>query len=128
MLRRTFLQWGIGAALARPLRAAIAQERFEAAAGVLSKAAADGRVHAASLCVRHGKTEFARPFGAAKTPEAMFVLASITKTLTAAAVMTLVDQEKLRGLAAVMARGQYSADLRDVAKKVLRELLSDVLA
>jgi hypothetical protein len=38
-----------------------------------------------------------------------------------------VDQEKLRGLAAVMARGQYSADLRDVAKKMLRELLSDVL-
>ncbi len=99
MHRRTFLQLGLGTAFAPPLGpplSALAQEKFGAAAEVLAKAVADGRVHAASLCVRHGREIFARPFGAAKTPDAMFVLASITKTLTAAAVMTLVDREKLR--------------------------------
>jgi len=79
-----------------PLLGAVRREKFEDAAGVLSKAADEGRIHAASLCVRHGKDIFARSFGAAKSPEAMFLLASITKTLTAAAVMTLVDRDKLR--------------------------------
>jgi flagellar biosynthesis anti-sigma factor FlgM len=42
--------------------------------------------------------------------------------------VSAVDQQKLQGLTAVMARGQYSADLRDVAKKILREMMSDLLA
>lgn len=42
--------------------------------------------------------------------------------------VSAVDQQKLQGLAAVMARGQYSADLRDVAKKILREMMTDLLA
>lgn len=92
MDRRTFLQGALGA----PLLVALHQGKFDAAAGVLSKAAAEGQLHAASLCVRHGKEVFARAFGAAKSEDALFLLASVTKTLTAAAVMTLVDLEKLR--------------------------------
>jgi CubicO group peptidase (beta-lactamase class C family) len=92
MDRRAFL----GAALSAPILAAMKRDRFDAAADVLAKAAAGGQVHAASLCVRHGKELFARSFGAAASPDAMFLLASITKTLTAAAVVTLVDREKLR--------------------------------
>jgi len=42
------------------------------------------------------QTEFVRPFGAARSADALFLLASITKTLTAAAVITLVDREKIR--------------------------------
>jgi CubicO group peptidase (beta-lactamase class C family) len=95
MKRRTFLQLGLGT-LAAPLWAAAREGKFDAAAAVLEKAAAEGRIRAASLSVRHKKDAFDRPFGAAKNPDAMFVLASITKTLTAAAVVTLVDQGKLR--------------------------------
>jgi CubicO group peptidase (beta-lactamase class C family) len=96
MNRRTFLMGGLGTALSTPLLAALRQEKFDAAAAVLAKAAADGQVRAASLCVRHGKDEFSRPFGAAKSADALFLLASVTKTLTAAAVMTLYDRDKIR--------------------------------
>lgn len=96
MNRRTFLMSGLGTALAAPLLGAMGQEKFEAAAGILGKAADDGQVAAASLCVHHGKDVFVRSFGAAKSADAPFLLASITKTLTAAAVMTLVDREKLK--------------------------------
>src|SRR5262245_38264374 len=96
MNRRTFLKLGVGTALSSPLLAAVRQEKFDAAAGVLAKASADGRIHASSLCVRHGKEVFARAFGAAKSPDAPFLLASITKTVTAAAVMTLYDREKFQ--------------------------------
>ena len=96
MNRRTFLRLGVGTALSSPLLAAVRQEKFDSAAAVLAKAAADGQVHAAALCVRHGKEVFARPFGAAKSEDAPFLLASITKTLSAAAVMTLYDRTKFR--------------------------------
>ncbi len=92
MDRRTFLLGG----LSMPLLGAVRQGQFDAAADVLAKAASSGQIHAASLCVRHGKETFAQPFGAAASPEAMFLLASITKTVTAAAVLTLVDRGKLR--------------------------------
>ena len=96
MNRRRFLKLGMGTALSSPLLAAVRREKFDAAAGVLAKAAADGQVRAASLCVRRGKEQFARAFGAAQSPDALFLLASITKTMTAAAVMTLYDREKFR--------------------------------
>ena len=96
MDRRTFLAGGLGAALSAPLLKAMRQDKFDAAAAVLAKSVSDGQVRAASLCVRHGKDLFARSFGEAKTPDAVFLLASITKTMTAAAVMTLVDHGKIR--------------------------------
>ena len=92
MDRRTFLAGGLGAALL----GAVKQEKFDAAAAVLAKAAAEGQLRGASLCVRHGKDQFAKSFGEATSPDAIFLLASITKTLTAAAVMTLVDRGKIR--------------------------------
>ena len=112
-------------ALSLPLLGAMKQEKFDAAAAALAKATEEGRLHAASLCVRHGKDEFARSFGAAKTPEAMLLLASITKTMTAAAVMTLVDREKLR-LEDPVSRviPEFSAGPRD--RITLRQLLTHV--
>lgn len=92
MDRRTFLV----SSLSAPVLAAMAREKFDAAASVLAKATADGRVAAASICVRHGRDQFARGFGAAKSPDAIFLLASITKTMSAAAVMTLFDRDKFR--------------------------------
>jgi CubicO group peptidase (beta-lactamase class C family) len=52
---------------------------------------ADGRVRGASILVTQGPRQFARNFGSAKGTEPVFLLASITKPMTAAAVMTLVD-------------------------------------
>ncbi len=92
MDRRTFL---VGS-LSVPLLAAVKQERFDAAAAVLAKAVADGQVSAASLCVRTGKDQYARAFGTAKSIDSPFLLASITKTLSAAAVMTLHDLDKFK--------------------------------
>ena len=36
-------------------------------------------------------------------------------------------QEKIQGLRAVMAKGQYSADIEDVARKLLRQVVGDLL-
>jgi CubicO group peptidase (beta-lactamase class C family) len=96
MRRRTFLQSGLGTTLAAPLIAAVRQEKLEAAAGVLTKAAAEGQVHAAALYVRHGQGVFAESFGASKSADDIFLLASISKPMSAAAVMTLYDQGKFR--------------------------------
>ncbi len=96
MKRRTFLQSGLGAALAAPLTAALRQDKLDAAAGVLAKAAAEGQVYAAVLYVRQGKSVFAKSFGACKSADGIFLLASISKPMSAAALMTLYDQGKFR--------------------------------
>lgn len=94
MKRRTFLQVGIGTALAAPLLAAVREGNLEAAAAVLKKATSEGQVTAAAFCVRQGKDEFVRAFGTAKTADAMFLLGSISKPISVAAVMTLFDKGK----------------------------------
>ena len=96
MQRRTFLQCGLGTAFAAPLISAVQQEKLDAATGVLTKAAADGQVSAAVLYVRHGKSLFAKSFGTSKSVDDLFLLASISKPMSAAALMTLYDQGKFR--------------------------------
>jgi len=96
MDRRTFLKSGLATALAAPILVAAREGKFDAAAAALAKAAADGTLRAAVLCVRHGKDVFSRAFGEARSDDAMFLMASVTKTMTAAAVLTLFDQGKLR--------------------------------
>jgi flagellar biosynthesis anti-sigma factor FlgM len=39
-----------------------------------------------------------------------------------------VRTAKVEGLSAVMAKGQYSADVRDVAQKLLRHVLGELVA
>jgi CubicO group peptidase (beta-lactamase class C family) len=94
MKRRTFLQSGLGTALAAPLNAALRQDKLDAAAAVLTRAAADGQVYAATLYVRQGKSAFAKSFGASKSVDDIFLLASISKPMSAAVLMTLYDQGK----------------------------------
>ena len=96
MQRRTFLQAGVGTVLAVPLLAAVRQDKLDAAAAVLKKGTDEGQVAAATICVRQGKSEFVRAFGAARSPDAMFLLGSISKPISVAAVMTLFDQGKFR--------------------------------
>jgi len=58
-----------------------------------------GRVHGASMLVQQrtssGAYLFSENFGTATGPEPIFLLASISKPMTAAAVMTLVDADEL---------------------------------
>lgn len=70
--------------------------KLEQAAKLMDGWIADGRVQGASILVTQGASlRFARNFGTAKGSEPVFLLASITKPMTAAAVMTLVDSGQL---------------------------------
>ena len=71
--------------------AAVKQNKLNAAADVLARAVSSGQVDAASLYVRNGAV-FARSFGEAKSQDAIFLLASITKPISISAVMTLYDR------------------------------------
>ncbi len=42
--------------------------------------------------------------------------------------LDVLREEKVTGLRAVMAKGNYSADIQDVARQFLRELLGELLA
>ncbi len=96
MQRRTFLQAGLGSIIAAPVWAAVNQDKLESAAMVLAQAVASGQVVAASLCVRYGSQEFARSFGGAKSVDDPFLLGSISKPMSAAALMTLYDAGAFR--------------------------------
>lgn len=75
---------------------ALKRENLDRACALIEAATADGRVAAASLEVRQGEFRLARAFGAAPGPETPFLLASITKPMTAAGVMVLVDRGEVR--------------------------------
>jgi CubicO group peptidase (beta-lactamase class C family) len=96
MRRRDFATAGAGAALAVPLRAVIAAGKFDGAVEILARAVAEKRVEGAALAIRHGKTELARAFGTARSPDARLYWASISKTVTAAALMTRFDRGEVR--------------------------------
>jgi len=111
MKRRTFLQTGLGIAVGAPLFAAVKQNKLDAAADVLAQAVASGQVDAASLYVQQGSHVFARRFGAAKSVDDAFLLGSISKPISATAVMKLFDEKKFT--------------LDDPAKKFLPEFTGD---
>jgi CubicO group peptidase (beta-lactamase class C family) len=92
MKRRTFLQSGLVLAVGSRLQAALSQEGLEAAADVLARAAATEQIDAAVLAVQQNGQQFARAFGAAREVDAIFLLASISKPISIAAVMTLYDR------------------------------------
>lgn len=70
--------------------------KLDQAAKVMEAWIGDGRVQGASILVTQGPGRmFARNFGTATGTDPVFLLASITKPMTAAAVMTLVDAGKL---------------------------------
>jgi CubicO group peptidase (beta-lactamase class C family) len=99
MDRRGFLVAAGTAAIAGPARAAWREPDLEKAALRMRSWVADGRVRGASVLVRQrtkaGAHLFSRNYGTATGPEPIFLLASITKPMTVAAVMTLVDAGKL---------------------------------
>lgn len=88
----TSLTAAVGSAHGTRLMAAADSKRIEAAAKVLADATTSKQVEAAALYVRSGKDEFARGFGKADSKDSIFLLASISKTISIAAVMTLYDK------------------------------------
>ncbi len=77
------------------LAMAVERQKLDQAAALVQSKVDSGEVRAASLHVRCGKDAFARDFGAAKNGRAVFLLASISKPMTATAVMLLADRGAL---------------------------------
>jgi CubicO group peptidase (beta-lactamase class C family) len=92
MDRRTFLGFGLSAACAAPISAALRKEQMEKASEVLSRATDSELVAAATLYVSQGRNSFARSFGKAANQDAMFLLGSISKPVCVTAMMTLFEQ------------------------------------
>ena len=111
MRRRELLQLGFGTLFAAPMMAAVKQNRWAAAEEVLAKATSTGQVAAAVMYVEHRGVAHSQFFGSAKNAEAIFLLGSISKPISMAALMTLYDQKKFQ--------------LDDPAKKYLPEFTGD---
>ncbi len=75
--------------------AALRKDKIEEAAARIEEAVRGGRVRAAALEVRQGTFRYSRAFGEAASPETIFLIASITKPMTAAGVMILADRGEL---------------------------------
>jgi CubicO group peptidase (beta-lactamase class C family) len=95
MDRRQMMTTAGAALIATPASAAWDKPKLDQAAKIMDGWIADGRVQGASIVVTQGARKFARNFGTAKGTEPIFLLASISKPMTAAVVMTLVDEGKL---------------------------------
>jgi CubicO group peptidase (beta-lactamase class C family) len=125
MQRRAFLQGSLGTILAAPRIAGAQEEKLEAAAGVLAKSTAEGRVNAAALYVRQGQRTLARSFGASVATDDIFLLASISKPMSVAALMTLYDQGSFRLEDPVRKFiPEFTGEMRD--RITVRQLLSHV--
>jgi CubicO group peptidase (beta-lactamase class C family) len=74
---------------------ALKRDNFDQAARLIDGQARSGALAAAVLHVECGGDTWTRAFGAAGTLDAVFLLASITKPMTAAAVMILADRGAL---------------------------------
>lgn len=95
MTRRQLL---LATTVAAPLLAALRREDLVSATKLIQGQVDAGSLRAAVLEVRQGKGDSGIDrfhFGEAKSPDALFLLASITKPMTATAVMRLVDARQV---------------------------------
>ena len=76
--------------------AAIQRGQIDAATARIQAATANGDVSAAALYVEQGNTRIAKGFGKARGANEVFLLASITKPMTAAGVMKLVERGQVK--------------------------------
>ena len=89
--RRTFLAGSLAASIT-----ASARSGLEPACDLIESLVADGTVRGAVLDIRNAGRVAARAFGSARDADAVYLLASITKPMTAAGVMLLGDRGELR--------------------------------
>jgi CubicO group peptidase (beta-lactamase class C family) len=90
---------------------ALGQGKWDEAVQLLQQQTSSGDVSAATLFIHSGSTTVQRAFGKAQNPDAVFLLASITKPMTASALMVLAD------------RGQVS--LTDPVQRFIPEFRGD---
>lgn len=111
MRRRTFLAMSLIPSFRTQLEAAMRGNNFSGAAEVLERATDSGRVHAAALYARNSEQELVQAFGSSRSAEDMFLIASISKPMSVAALMTLYD------------RGEFQLD--DRVEKFIPEFQGD---
>lgn len=99
------MQSGLAAGVGAPVLAALRREAMDEAVETLARATREGQVAAAVLHVVQGENSFTRSFGKAASADAMFLLGSISKPISATALMTLFE------------RGEFKLD--DPVKKFL---------
>ncbi len=96
MQRRHFVKAIAAVGAMGKLKAGLVQGKLEEAATLIRQAVDGGEVRAATLYVKQRSEVFQRAFGAAASPETIFLIASITKPMTAAGVMILADRGALK--------------------------------
>jgi CubicO group peptidase (beta-lactamase class C family) len=74
---------------------ALLQDNIDEAVRLINAQTANGEVAAATLYVRRSAKVFQHAFGKAADPNAVFLLASISKPMTATGVMILADRKQL---------------------------------
>ncbi|OYW75245.1 MAG: hypothetical protein B7Z37_14315 [Verrucomicrobia bacterium 12-59-8] len=84
------------ASLAATKSHSTSSDSMQTAAQIIQQQVDAGILASAVLHVRQGKSTFQQVFGKAGNADAIFLLASITKTMTAAGVMVLADRSDLR--------------------------------
>jgi beta-lactamase class C len=87
---------GLGANFCRVSFAEKHSDPMEAAAALIQSRITDGTLESATLYLCFGDQPFADVFGKARRPNALFLLGSITKTMTATGVMLLADRGELK--------------------------------
>jgi CubicO group peptidase (beta-lactamase class C family) len=123
MKRRIFLQGIVGSVMTARVFAAVQHSKLDEAAGILERSVASEQVYAAALHVEQGGQVFSRTFGAATSSDDIFLLASISKPMSVAALMTLYDQGKFRLDDPVREHiPEFAGDRRD--KVTVRHLLT----
>ncbi len=74
---------------------AVKRGRLEEAVGIIQEQTASQQLSAATLVVHHQSGVESRAFGKALNTDAVFLLASLTKPMTASALMILVDRKQV---------------------------------
>jgi len=112
-----------GAIMTARLEAADRRPSFDDVASALGEAVDRGLMSAAAMMIRHVDGEAGWAFGKASSVDSIFLLASISKPMVAAAVMTLCDSGKLHLDDPVQ---RYLPDFRGARRDqvTLRHLLS----
>jgi beta-lactamase class C len=83
------------ALLAHSVLFTLKQGRWDQSLALLDEQTRSGQVAAATLFVQQQSSVFQRALGQAKTMDAVFLLASLTKPMTAVALMVLVDRQQV---------------------------------
>lgn len=99
MRRREWLAVSLGAAAACASETAEEPEtenRWAPAEAVLQQSVKDGVVTAASMAIWQGEERFEYGFGNPAEPDTIFLIASISKPMTATGVMVLFDRGELK--------------------------------